>query len=185
MKLGLREALFVLVILGLLGSSWWFGFRKMDAKRAALEAGMSAKQAALSNLRRSTAGVEDVELKLQQLADAIRFFESKLPQEKELETILDRVWKIAEANKLASRTVRTLKTERGPNYSEQQLQVTLSGDFEGFYQFLLDFEQLPRITRIGKMNLQKINDHEGQMTADLVLSVFFEPDRPSEITMNR
>jgi Tfp pilus assembly protein PilO len=185
MKLGPREALFVLVILGLLGASWWFGFRKMDAKRAALEAGMAGKQAALTNLRRSTAGVENVELKLQQLADAIRFFESKLPQEKELETILDRVWKIAEANKLASRTVRTLKTERGPNYSEQQLQVTLSGDFEGFYQFLLDFEKLPRITRISKMNLQKINDEEGRMTADLVLSVFFEPDRPAKVASTR
>ena len=176
MKLGIRELVFFLVLLGLLGSAYWFGFKRMDTRRESLEASIKVKQTALGDLRRSTAGIEDVEQKLKQLSEAIRFFESKLPQERELETILDQVWKIAQRHNLTTRSVKTLRTERNPSYSEQQLQIGLSGNFEGYYAFLLEFEKLPRITRITKMNLQKINDTEGQMQADITLSIYFESD---------
>jgi hypothetical protein len=41
---------------------------------------------------------------------------------------------------------------------------------------MLQLEKLPRITRIGQMNLQKINGHDGEMQAQLTVSIFFEPD---------
>jgi Tfp pilus assembly protein PilO len=185
MKLGIREAVFFVLLLGLLCAYWWFGFRRMDERRVSLEKAMVAKHNELTDLRRSTAGIENVSLKLQQLAEAIKFFESKLPQEKEIDTVLDRVWKIAEQNNLTSRTVKTLRTERGPQFSEQQMQLSLSGDFEGFYQFLLDFEKLPRITRLTKMDLQKINDREGQMQAEVVLSIYFESAPQTNVASTR
>ncbi len=54
--------------------------------------------------------------------------------------------------------------------------MSLSGDFNGFYSFMLQLEKLPRITRVGQMNLAKINDRDGEMQAQLTLSIFFEPD---------
>jgi Tfp pilus assembly protein PilO len=83
---------------------------------------------------------------------------------------------MAEANSLTTKTVRTMKSERCASYSEQPIQMSLAGDFNGFYEFLLQLEKLPRITRVTQMNLQKITDNEGEMQAQMTLSIFFEPD---------
>ena len=37
------------------------------------------------------------------------------------------------------------KPEIGPSYCELPIQMSLSGDFNGFYSFLLQLEKLPRI----------------------------------------
>ena len=50
------------------------------------------------------------------------------------------------------------------------------GDFNGFYAFLLQLEKLPRITRVSQMKLEKISERDGEMTAQLTLSIFFEPE---------
>lgn len=110
------------------------------------------------------------------MQQAITFFESKLPQEKEVDKILKEVWQMAEANSLQTRTIKTMKSERGASYSEQPIQMNLSGDFNGFYEFLLQLEKLPRITRVTQMKLEKISDRDGEMQAQMTLSIFFEPD---------
>jgi type IV pilus assembly protein PilO len=176
MKLGLRELVILSVMLALLGGSYFFIFNKANVKRTQMVSEIQQKQTALNNLRNATAGIEDLNRKIDELSKAIEFFESKLPQEKEIDTILKEVWQIAEANSLQTRTVKTLRSERGPNYSEQPIQMSLQGDFNGYYSFLLALEKLPRITRINEMNLQKVNDRDGEMTAQMTLSIFFEPD---------
>ena len=35
------------------------------------------------------------------------------------------------------------KAQAGPNYRELPIQMSLSGDFNGFYSFLLQLEKLP------------------------------------------
>ncbi len=59
--------------------------------------------------------------------------------------------------------------------------MSLQGNFNGFYSFLLQLEKLQRITRVTQMDLQKINDRDGEMTAALTLSIFFEPDTGSTV----
>jgi type IV pilus assembly protein PilO len=137
---------------------------------------MAKEQTALNNLHTATIGISDLNKKIDDLQQAISFFESKLPQEKEMDKILKEVWQMAEANNLTTKTVRTMKAERAANFSEQPIQMGLSGDFKGFYSFLLQLEKLPRLTRITQMNMTKINDRDGEMTAQLTLSIFFEPD---------
>ena len=176
MKFGFREIVFVVVMLGLLGSTNYFVFSKSNKRKSDLLADMRSKQAALSNLQQATAGISDLNRKIDELQKAITFFESKLPQEKEVDKILKEVWQMAEANSLQTKTIKTLRSERGPNYSEQPIQMSLAGDFNGFYSFLLQLEKLPRITRVTQMDLQKINDRDGEMQAQMTLSIFFEPD---------
>ena len=179
MKFGLREVIFVIVMLGLLGSTNYFVFSKANKKKQDLLADIHTKQASLSNFQQATAGIEDLNNKIDELSKAITFFESKLPQEKEIDKILKEVWQMAEANQLTTKTIKTMKAQRGPNYSEQPIQLSLSGDFNGFYAFLLQLEKLQRITRITDMNLQKISDRDGEMQAQMTLSIFFEPDTGS------
>src|SRR5689334_5156728 len=176
MKFGIREIIFVMLMLGVLGSAKFFVLKKRGEDRAAKQAELTQKQQQLSSLQEATAGIPDLNKKTDELQQAINFFESKLPQEKEIDTILKEVWQMAEANSLQTKTIKTMRSERGPNYSEQPIQMSLSGDFNGFYSFLLQLEKLPRITRVTNMSLSKITDRDGEMQATLTLSIFFEPD---------
>jgi type IV pilus assembly protein PilO len=176
MKLGPREFIFFAAMLALLGCAYFFVFTKADARRDALRQDTAAKQKALTNLNKATAGIDDLGRKIKELEDAIRFFESKLPAEREVDKLLEEVTQRARANALQTRTIRTMRAEKAAHYNEQPIQLSLSGDFNGFYSFLLQLERLPRITRINQMKLNKINDRDGEMEADLTLSIFFEPD---------
>lgn len=174
MKLGFRELLFVMVIIGLLACAYFFVFKPASDKRLARQAEIEAKRKAVADVKQATAGISDVAKKIEELQQAIRFFESKLPQETEVDKILKEVWQMAEANSLTTKTIKTGRSERFAGYSELPIEMTLSGDFNGFYQFLIQLEKLSRITRLGQMKLEKITNIDGAMEAQLTLSIFFE-----------
>ena len=180
MKFGVRELIFCCVLLGILGLAY-SDFRKRDAERQDLEADTAKIRTELVSLKTATAGIEDLGRKIDDLQKAIDFFESKLPQEKEMDKILTEVSQMADANALQTRTVKTLRSEKTANYSEQPIQMSISGDFNGFYSFLLQLEKLARITRVTQMNLQKIDEHDGQMQAQMTLSIFFEPENGGQM----
>ncbi|MFI5380134.1 MAG: type 4a pilus biogenesis protein PilO [Tepidisphaerales bacterium] len=177
MKIGMF--LFVTLMIGLLGCGYYFVFKPATDKRLARQAEMETKRKDLTDLRTATVGISDLERKIDEVQKAIKFFESKLPQEKEIDTVLREVWKMAERNNLTTKTIKTLKSERLAGYSEQPVQIGLMGDFRGFYAFLLELEKLSRITRITQMKLEKISNQEGQMTANMTLSIYFESDGAS------
>lgn len=175
MKLGFRETLFMVVMVAVLGGAYFFGFAKSDARRLEKQAKVDAKLQALGELQRATASVDDVARKIEDLQNATAFFEKKLPQEQEIDRVLKKVWKMAEQNGLQIRTVKTMKPQQRSGYREQPMDVTLSGDFGGYYEFLLQLEKLPRLTRVSQMALTKITDRDGEMQAQMTLSVFFDP----------
>jgi type IV pilus assembly protein PilO len=176
MKFGIRELAFVAVMIGLLACSYFLVLTKAQQRVQMKERRIEEKQKALADLERATAGVADVDRKVEELQEAIKFFEKKLPQEREMDLILKEVWQMAEQNRLATKTIRTMKSVRGSAYSEQPIEMNLSGDFGGFYEFMLQLERLPRLTRVQTMTLDKINGQEGTMEAKLTLSIFFEPE---------
>ena len=176
MKFGARELVFLAVMLGLLAGSYFLGFAKQNERRLTKQAEIDARRRSLAELQEATAGVRDVEKKIDELQLATSVFESKLPQAKEIETILKQVWQLAESHSLTTKTVRTLESHRLNGYSELPIEMSLSGDFNGFYEFLLQLEKLPRLSRVTHMYLTKINDHDGEMQAQMTLSIFFAPD---------
>jgi type IV pilus assembly protein PilO len=174
MRVGFLQLVFVMLLLGLAGSSYWFVFKPAADRRATRQVEMENKKKALGNLRQSTQGISDLEKKISDLQEAIKFFESKLPQEREIDTVLKEVWQMAEQNNLQTRTIKTQKSEKNAGFSELPIEMSLAGDFRGFYSFLLQLEKLSRITRIGQMRLEKISERDGDMVAKMTLSVFFE-----------
>ena len=175
MKIMMRIGICV-VMLAISAAGVWYLFLGKTLKRDAdLIAETEKRQRALADLERSTAGIDDISRKIKDLQDAIAFFESKLPQEKEVETVLEQVWKMAEANSLQAKTIRSGKTERTANYSVQSIEMNLAGDFNGFYLFMQQLEKMPRLTRVSDMSLSKMSEREGDMQAKLTLSIFFEP----------
>jgi type IV pilus assembly protein PilO len=172
----MRELIFLGAMLTLLGSAYFFFFNKVNQRRAELQADIALKQKTLDEVRRATAGIDDLKGKIGELQKAIAFFNSKLPQEKEIDKILKQTWKMAESDTLQTKSIKTLKSRKAAGYSEQPIEMDLSGNFNGFYSFLLQLEKMPRITRITDMHLSKINGHDGEMRARLTMSIFFEPD---------
>ncbi len=175
-KFGNRELIFTVVMLGLLAGFYFLGFSKQNERRLAKQASIDARHRSLAELQEATAGVRDVEKKIDELQRATSLFEAKLPQAKEIETILKEVWQLAESHNLTTKTVRTLESHRLNGYSEQPIEMSLSGDFNGFYEFLLHLEKLPRLSRVTRMYLTKINEHDGEMQAQMTVSIFFAPD---------
>lgn len=174
MRIGIRELIFLMVMLGVLGGSYFFVFKPASQKRADLMAKVSQRKQDLTNLKLATANVGDIERKIDELEQAIKFLENKLPETKELDTILKDVWEKAKRNALTTKTVKTMKTEKSAGYTEQPIEMDLSGDFRNFYTFLLELEKLNRITKLKSMKLDKIMDRDGAMQAKMVLAVYFE-----------
>ncbi len=81
---------------------------------------------------------------------------------------------IAKRNNLTSKMIRTLKTKQNSGYIELPLKMELQGDFKSYYSFLLELEQLDRITKIRELNLKKEDKTEGQINASFVVSIFFQ-----------
>src|ERR1700683_2201599 len=105
MKVGIRELLFLLVMMGVLGCAYFFVFNRANARRAALDADTQTKQQALVNLKLATAGVADVNKKIGDLEAAIKFFDDKLPPQREVDNILQEVTQISQSAGLTTQTV--------------------------------------------------------------------------------
>ena len=174
-KMLLKIGICVVALAGIVAAFYMLYLSPTLKHDAELTARIEDHERELTDLEKSTTGIDDVNRKIKELEDAIHFFESKLPQEKEVETVLAQVWKMAEANSLQAKTIKTGMTERTANYSQQPIEMNLAGDFNGFYLFLQQLERMPRLTRITDMQLTKVSGHDGEMQAKLNLSIFFEP----------
>ncbi len=182
MKLGIREMVFLLLLISIPLGSWWFIFRPNSRQNSEMLAQIELRQKKLQQLNRATATLGDLKMEIRALEDAIRFFGSKLPSEKEMDKVLREVWRLAEANRLTTKSIRTAKgrTENqladpaGP-YAEQPVSMKLEGSFRGFYGFLLALEAQPRIMRLRQMKIEKPpRAGEGCIKIECEMSVFFE-----------
>jgi type IV pilus assembly protein PilO len=182
MRLGLREFMFLLLLVAIPTAAWWLVFKPANEQIAAARAEILAKQQKLTRLEAATRHIEDLGREIDKLTQAIDLFEAKLPAEKEVEVILKEVWQVAARHQLKPRSIRAEKPIKSLRYSELPLKMVISGDFPGFYAFLLDLERLSRLTRIPDMKLEKVrtvtDGPDGQMEASFTLSIFFEPQSP-------
>jgi type IV pilus assembly protein PilO len=192
MKFGTREILFLLLLVAIPIGSWVLVFHPRDQKIEEAKQEILAKRAKLNSLNRATSSMKSLESEIKQYNEAIAFFRSKLPQEKEMDQVLGEVWKLAQTSNLNVTGVRTISRvgnntvsliDPGGPYAEQPVRLQLEGDFnEALYSFLLALEKRPRITRIQKMQVEKVADAiskgepkaEGKVKADIEMSVFFE-----------
>jgi type IV pilus assembly protein PilO len=171
-------------MMGVLGCAYFFVFNRANARRAALDADTQTKQQALVNLKLATAGVADVNKKIGDLEAAIKFFDDKLPPQREVDNILQEVTQISQSAGLTTQTVKPDKSEKAANYSEEPIELTVNGSFEGIYRFLVGLEQLPRLTRVTQLQLVKNavkkdkddTTNQGAITAHMTLSIYFAPD---------
>jgi type IV pilus assembly protein PilO len=187
MRFGLREAIFILLLLAMPTAAYFFVFQPRNEQIASAREEVRRKQDKLALLEQETANMSDLGKEIDKLTAAIEAFEQKLPAQREVDGVLKEVWKLTAANKLTPKSVRTDKIDKKAHYAELPIKMQIIGDFDGFYNFLMELEKLPRITRMPKMKLKKHKQEEqdGTMTADVVLSIFFEGEEAEAAASRR
>lgn len=181
MRVTPRVAIFTALLMAIPLGAWHFVFQPRNAMDAEIRSEIEAKQSKLRALNQATASVGSLQKEISSLEKALVFFQSKLPNEKEIDKVLQEVWRLAETNQLTTKSIRTLQrtaenSTDGP-HAEQPITMQLDGDFLGLYSFLQALEEQPRIMRIRNMSLKRLDKGpRGCVQATFILSVFFEPN---------
>jgi type IV pilus assembly protein PilO len=174
MTSGLRKIVFFVLLLGVPFLAYQYMIKPANKLLAEQNARVQTKMAKLAEIEKATATAENLTKQLEELQDAIGFFESKLPPKSKIHKVLEQVTIIAQKQGLKPKTIRTLKKKNNSGYIEQPLKMELEGNFNAFYSFLLELEKLPRIMKIRELKLEKIRELEGQIKTDFIVSIFFQ-----------
>jgi type IV pilus assembly protein PilO len=169
-----RKAVFFILLIALAVVGYKYMIKPANKNLADAKERVQGKLDKLEEFEKASAAAEGLTKQLEQLQEAITFFESKLPPTSEIHKVLEQVTVIAQKQGLKPKTIRTLKKKDNSGYVEQPLKMGLVGDFNSFYSFLLELEKLPRIMKIRELKLEKDVKDEGQITADFIVSIFFQ-----------
>jgi len=135
----------------------------------------------LEEFKKATAAAENLTRQMEQLTEAISFFESKLPPKSEIHKVLENLTVIAQREGLEPKTIRTLEIRDNSGYIEQPMKMQLVGNYESFYSFLLEMENLPRIMKVRELELDKQKQSDGEVSANFIVSVFFQHESDSTL----
>lgn len=181
MRFGTRELIFLVLLMAVPVGAYFSpmdmpvpGLKRLNAQIAEAQADIDRKREKLGQLEAATQNLDSLTAEIDKLTEAIAMFEQKLPAQQEVEVILRDVWQLAANHNLTPRRIRTDEITATAEYAELPIRMDIDGNFDGFYAFLLELEQLPRITRLPSMTLTKNRTEEGNMEADIVLSIFFD-----------
>lgn len=176
MTSGLRKAVFFVLLLGVAFVGYRYMIKPANRHLAQAKWRVQMKMAKLAEFEQATAATEDLAKQLEELQEAIEFFESKLPPTDQIHEVLEQVTLIAQKQGLKPKTIRTLSKKNNSGYIEQPLKIELEGNFNSFYSFLLELEKLPRIMKIRELKLNKQLKNEGKVTAVFIVSIFFQSE---------
>jgi type IV pilus assembly protein PilO len=174
MNSNFRKIVFFILLVGLAVVGYQYMIKPANKTLADKQAEVEAKMEQLIKFEEATAAAEDLNKQLEKLQEAIEFFESKLPPTSQIHEVLEQVTVIAQKEGLKPKTIRTLAKKNNNGYIEQPLKMELEGNFSSFYSFLLELEKLPRIMKLRELELKKKNSFEGQISANFIVSIFFQ-----------
>ena len=169
-----RKIVYFILLLGLSAVGYQYMIRPANKNLSQLKERVNTMIAQRAKFEEATAAAEDLTKQLEQLQEAVKFFESKLPPTSQIHEVLQQVTLIAQKQGLHPKTIRTLVIKDNSGYVEQPLKMELVGNFSSFYSFLLELEKLPRIMKIRELTLEKQTSDEGQISANFIVSIFFQ-----------
>jgi len=177
MKGSTRIVLTLVAVVFVSAAVTWFFVLPMLKRGESDRAAVDDLHGQLVKLDRVARRINDLQNEVGRLESALAFFENRLPQEREVDVILREVWGIAEAKSLTLRSIRCAAPELQARYSSQPITMTLEGPFEGFYEFMVGLERLPRLTKVRQMQISKSPMKEGVVQAELLMDIFFEKSK--------
>ena len=188
MRFGIRELIFFVVLLAVPVASFVYVFKPRNDEIRKAKSEISVKEDRLNRLQEVVATIDDIDIAISDGQAAVDLLESKLPSRGGVETILEQVWSLASQSGLTVKSVKSQESVPAAFYKELPLDMIMEGYFDGYYQFMLQLENLPRITRVHELTLErnvsgKIDDEtpEGWVRAEFTLSIYYQPDGQSSI----
>ena len=170
----LRKIIFFILMIGIAPVSYRYMIKPANERMAKQEQQIQEKLVKLAKFEKATSAASSLNEQLKQLEEAIVFFESRLPPKSDIAAVLEQVTVIAQKQGLKPKTIRMLTKKNNSGYVEQPIKMELVGNFDSFYSFLLELEKLPRIMKIRQLKLDKKNKDDGQISADFIVSIFFQ-----------
>lgn len=177
MRLGLRELILILILIGLPTASFFLVFRPENRDIDNAKKEIEHKRSVLNKLREETAKSKDLERTNKEIQQRIEAIEARLPSKKEVETIVRQVADLAVSSGLEAPQMKTGKALKTASYMEQPLELSTQGAFNGFYDFLLEIEQLARITRMTDLKIKRHSEQDGVMQATFTLSIYYQDEQ--------
>lgn len=177
MNIGLRHIMVLIVLLALPVSSYFMVFRPQNQAIEAARQEMDHKRKLLEKLREETARNSDLARANQEIGQRLAEIEARLPSSKEVAEVVRRVSDLAVKSGLNAPVMEMGEQLEAALYREQPLELRLSGTFEAYYQFLLELEQMARITRIPDMKMSRVTTEDGLMNVEFTLSIYYQEDR--------
>ncbi len=175
MKFGIRELIFMIVLIAMPVSSFWFVFKPQNQEIIRAKKEIEHKELMLEKLEQETAQTADLERINQEISDQVAKLEGNLPTEEQVDDILQSVAELAAQRSLTIDRIKAQPPVPSSRYMERPLEMTMLGDFDDFYSFLLDLERLDRITRVPSLDLKGTKE-DGVLEANFTLSIYFAPD---------
>jgi len=176
MRIGFRELLFLAVLIAIPVGAFQYVFRPRNAEMSQARSEIEEKQSRLRELDETSAKIQDLGEAIETGREAISIVEAKLPSVQNVDEVLRQVWKIARRHQLVIRKVEPKKRVSAQQYMELPISVELEGNFDGFYEFLSDLEQLPRLTRMKELSIKRLEQNDGSVEAKFMLSIYFQPE---------
>ena len=175
MQLGPREMILFGLVLSLPVVSYALVFRPQSSEIDRARTEISHKREMLDRLRAETARNDDLERANAAIAAHVAELEERLPTGKEVDEIIRQVSALAVDAGLAPPSIKSLKPLEAAGYREQPLELKTSGSFAGYYDFLVQLERLPRITRITDMTVRR-GQAEAEISVDFTLNIYFREE---------
>jgi type IV pilus assembly protein PilO len=180
MRIGIREAILLAVLLALPLTSWWLVFRPQNAVIQQAKREIEHKRSMLQKVQERTVKNQNMARENEEIRKQIESIEARLPSNKEVDTVVRQVSDLAVEAGLDSPSIESDKPVTAAMYMEQPLKMKIAGDFTGFHDFLRKVEELDRITRINDMKITRSSDINGHMKAEFTLSIYFQPEGPTK-----
>ncbi len=176
MQFGLREMIFTSLLLGLVAGTYATIVQPHARARRERTAEMRGMDATLSRMSGIAGEFDAIARHIDQQQQAAALFESRLPSPRETQKSIDEVLQAAAANSLQARQPNLLPCESANGIECQPVKLELSGNFNGFYSFLLQLESMPHVNRVTALDLHGADQRDGQIQADLTLNMYFSSD---------
>jgi type IV pilus assembly protein PilO len=170
----IRKTVFFVLLIALVIVSYRYMIKPANKHLADCRLRVQDKQDKLNEFQKACSEANDLNDQLEQLEEAIAFFESRLPPTSEIDKVLQDITVIGETQGVERKSIQRLKQRNKNGYIEQPLKMSLVGNFNSFYSFLLEIEKLPRIMKIRELQIKKQSGQEGQIEADFTMSIFFQ-----------
>lgn len=174
MRFGIRELVLVATLLGILIASFTLVFLPQNAAIDRAKREIDHKMDLLEKLAAETDRNEALRERNEEIARRIGEIEDRLPSDKQVDSVIRQVSELAVRSGLNPPAMQNAKPVPAAQYWEQPLELKTGGTFRGFYDFLIELERMPRITRINSMKLDRARNEEGRMDVEFTLSIYFQ-----------